>query len=177
MPVFQATKLSNKTIAYLWSEIYLGTGDKKKMSRAFDVLEAKKRSIPWKPQRAIIHAQRIHGNDMGVRASVLKQLVEATGWIETAYLVRKQRGGGPALSFWQIEPETAVDLFTNSRKLFGMRWHSHFGYGKRMIKRKSIVEISSKLVSDDDLGASLCAVKWIASGHNAIKWAIKETEK
>lgn len=177
MPVFQATQLSNKTIAYLWSQIYLGTGDKKKMSRAYRVLEAKKGSIPWKPQSAIVEAVRIHGNDMGVRASVLKQLLEATGWIETGYRTRRQIGGGPARSFWQVEPETAADLLKNSRKLFGNRWKSHFDYGERMLKRRSIVEIRSKLVSDDDFAATMAAAKWIASGHRAVKWAVKETEK
>jgi|TARA_B100000519_G_scaffold191548_1_gene192065 hypothetical protein len=40
-------------------------------------------------------------------------LIYETGMAESGYRALVQKGGGPALSFFQIEPDTARDIFNN----------------------------------------------------------------
>tara|TARA_Y100000593_G_scaffold24909_1_gene49598 strand:- start:1246 stop:1731 length:486 start_codon:yes stop_codon:yes gene_type:complete len=40
-------------------------------------------------------------------------LVMRTGMAETGYKTIRQYGGGPALSYWQVEPATAHDIVNN----------------------------------------------------------------
>lgn len=49
--------------------------------------------------------------DMGGPDAVA--LVFNTGLVESRYQYIAQVGGGPALSFWQIEPDTMVDIYAN----------------------------------------------------------------
>jgi len=169
--------ISKKAIALLWSEFYQGTGDPEKMSRAYDVIQTDYH-IPWAGVNAINTATHIHGGDMGVPTSVLHQLLEATGAIESGYATRVQRGGGPARSFWQVEPETCRDLLTNSKRLCGARWFGKFGYQERTrIMRLSNNEIGDLLEANDDLAASIAGMKWIVSASKAIKDTLKQQER
>jgi len=169
--------ISNKAIALLWSEFYQGTGDAEKMSRAYDVIE-NGFHIPWAGYQAIAKATHIHGGDMGVPTSVLQQLLEATGAIESGYGTRVQRGGGPARSFWQVEPETCRDLLTNSKRLCGTRWYNTFGYNERTrIMRLTNNDISDLLETNDEFGASMAGMKWIVSANKAIKETLKQQER
>lgn len=43
-----------------------------------------------------------------------------------------QEGGGPAMSQWQVEPVTALDLVTNSKTLFGEKFEAEFRDGSKM---------------------------------------------
>ncbi len=169
--------ISKKAIALLWSEFYQGTGDTEKMSRAYDVIRAEYH-VPWAAYHAIGAATHIHGGDMGVPTSVLQQLMECTGMIESGYATRVQYGGGPARSFWQVEPETARDLLKNSKRLCGTRWYNKFGYNERVhIIGLSNNEIADVLETYDDLAASIAAMKWIVSAHKAIKQTLKQQER
>jgi hypothetical protein len=50
---------------------------------------------------------------LGLHSPAAVDLVLFTGLQESGYRYIKQLGTGPALSFWQIEPTTAQDNFTN----------------------------------------------------------------
>lgn len=58
---------------------------------------------------------RIILNDLGVKYASEKavDLVFWTGYVESRYEYLKQIGTGPARSFWQVEPETAVSQCAN----------------------------------------------------------------
>ena len=59
---------------------------------------------------------------------LLKKILIRTGSVETGFSLeqKKQRGGGPGRSYWQVEPKTALDLLNNSEKLFGQNFENHF---------------------------------------------------
>lgn len=42
-----------------------------------------------------------------------RQIVLGTGWKESGYTHVRQIGGGPALGFWQMEPDTHDDIWKN----------------------------------------------------------------
>ena len=42
-----------------------------------------------------------------------EELVRGTAIVESGLTYLKQHGDGPALSFWQVEPATHDDLYTN----------------------------------------------------------------
>ena len=42
-----------------------------------------------------------------------RQMLYATGKAESGYKVLEQYGGGPALGFFQMEPNTALDIWNN----------------------------------------------------------------
>lgn len=170
-------RLSNKAVALLWAEFYQGTGDREKMSRAYEVIMSEY-FIPWAGVNAIGWASSIHGGDMGIPYCIVSQLLKETGAIESLYTTRRQMGGGPARSFWQIEPETAHDLLENSKPLCGMRWQERFGRRERhRLVRMKLHDLSVELETRDDLAASIAAMKWIASAHKAIKQTLKQQEE
>lgn len=172
-PDYMKRILSAKAIAMLWSEFYQGTGDPVKMSRAYDVIMLDYK-IPRNALKAIWAVQEIHDGDMGVPGPVIKQLLEHTGAIESGYATRTQ-AGGPARSFWQIEPATARDLMENSKKLFGKKWQTQFGrFDRHRLSLANEFQLQLELESRDDLGASFCAMKWIVSAHKAIIETLKQ---
>lgn len=52
----------------------------------------------------------------GLWSHKAENLVLFTGMAESKYKHKKQIGGGPALSYWQVEPDTAKDHFKNYLK-------------------------------------------------------------
>ena len=42
-----------------------------------------------------------------------RELLFWTGWVESKYATREQLGGGPALGYWQMEPDTHYDIWNN----------------------------------------------------------------
>lgn len=50
---------------------------------------------------------------IGLHSPAAETLVLATGLVESEYAALRQHGGGPALGFWQMEPATCDDCWTN----------------------------------------------------------------
>ena len=48
--------------------------------------------------------------DGGFNKDQIAEMLNAIGFIESKYETKVQRGGGPARSYWQVEPETASDM-------------------------------------------------------------------
>jgi hypothetical protein len=48
--------------------------------------------------------------DGGFNRDQIAEMLNAIGFIESKYETKVQRGGGPARSYWQVEPETASDM-------------------------------------------------------------------
>ena len=52
-------------------------------------------------------------NYIGMYSDDSAELIYRTGMAETGYRVLKQIGGGPALGFFQCEPNTMLDIMKN----------------------------------------------------------------
>lgn len=144
-------------IPHLWSKYYQGTGDLSKENRARTALQGfGYTDIPIEAQKAIETAVFVFGGDMGVSPNKLRSLLVATGQIESFYKHKKQIGGGPARSFWQVEPETALDLLNNSSALFGPKFWRNFPN-----TNKDLEWLSQELERNTDFGAAMAAAKWV----------------
>lgn len=172
----QLQVISDDTISYLWSKYYQGTNNKKKEERANNVLRILDKSkVPPEAKTAIEVAIYIFGGDMGVSPNVLEDLLYATGAIESNYETRRQLEGGPARGFWQVEPNTALDLVTNSKALFGNKFKQTFGpKADKVLNLKKnnpsdYLWIQNELERDDNLAAAFAAAKWIASAHKELR--------
>lgn len=118
-------------------------------------------------------------------AEEIKQILTRIGAVETGFdpEQKKQRGGGPARSYWQVEPETALSLLRDSKGLFGPKFEERFSKYKKGGKsaRESLAsleifqgdsgarEISKILLDDGDLAATLAMAKWVAGLQNQVK--------
>ena len=61
--------------------------------------------------------------------------LQHTGAVESLYKTKVQYGGGPARSYWQVEPKTAMDVVKNSSAFFGKKV-------SRKIRSKCVKEVA-----------------------------------
>jgi hypothetical protein len=127
----------------------------------------------------------------------IKEILTRIGSVETGFNPeqKKQWGGGPARSYWQVEPKTALNLLNDESKvLFQKKFEDRFRdkvistkggsstYGKQAIKAgytgKNAVrdwlasfdkeKMSEFLFKDGDLAATLAMGKWISGLQNQV---------
>ena len=149
-----------------WSKHYQTSNDQNKETRARKITNSKY-TVPPEAERAIQVAASIFAGDEGKTHQQLVEYLRHTGAVESGYRTKVQRGGGPARSYWQVEPATAMDLVKNSAPLFGKKFHARFG--KNALKQAQTFDAkkwSVGLEKFDELGATMAAAKWIASGWN-----------
>ena len=151
--------MTNEKIANDWTTLYQTSNDPKKTERALKVLN-KKYTVPNEAKKSIAVAAKVFENDKGLSQSQLIQYGNAIGEIESGYRTKVQKGGGPARSYWQVEPETALDLLNNSSAIFGEKFESALSkYQKdkmsavKYLSSLSEKEMSSLLEKDSDLAA------------------------
>lgn len=146
-----------------WSKYYQTSEDPSKESRASAVLE-RGFNVPSDAKKAIDTAVYIFGNDEGKSPNMLKDYLEKTGAVESDYRTKVQHGDGPARSYWQVEPATAMDLVKNSSAYFGPKFHEVFGKDAlKILKTYDKNQWSEILEKNDALGASMAAAKWLAT--------------
>ena len=146
-----------------WSKHYQTSQDPKKELRARGVLD-KKYQVPAHAERAIQVAASIFAGDEGKTKQQLVEYLRHTGAVESGYRVKRQQGGGPAKSYWQVEPRTAMDLVKNSDAYFGKKFHARYGKDSlKKLKTMNESEWSAALEKYDELGAVMAAAKWLAS--------------
>lgn len=149
-----------------WSKHYQTSNDPKKETRA-RVVTSKPYNVPADAERAIQVAADIFAGDEGKTREQIVEYLRHTGAVESGYTTKVQRGGGPARSYWQVEPATAMDLVKNSAPLFGKKFHARFG--AEALKQAQTFDMkkwSLGLEKYPELGATMAAAKWIASGWN-----------
>lgn len=149
-----------------WSANYQTSNDPAKERRAQRVIDAGYK-VPVDAERAIQIAADIFAGDEGKTRGQLIEYLRHTGAVESGYRTKVQSGSGPARSYWQVEPSTAMDLVKNSSAYFGKKFHAR--YGKHaLIKMRNMnkTEWSEALEKYDELGAIMAAAKWIASSWN-----------
>lgn len=153
------TTLKNEEIVNTWGTTYQTTNDPKKNARALKAI-SDTYNIPTEAQNSIQSIVPIFVGDKGFTAQELTELANAIGQIESGYKTKVQIGGGPARSYWQVEPTTALDLLNNSSAIFGPKFENFFSikYGTNAVKflaSKSKKEMSQLLESDSDLAVAM----------------------
>ena len=127
-------------------------------------------TIPEDAKQAIETAVYVTGTDKISKRGEpqtplnLKQNLYYVGQIESEYITKKQYKGGPARSYWQVEPDTAKDLLKNAPNYFGKKFEQVFSkkYGqnvKSQLDNMSTNDLSNILEKDDDLAATFAAMK------------------
>ena len=161
--------LSVESIVKDWSATYQTTNNPEKEKRATKVLNNFDPStMPKEAVSAVETASYIFEGDKGQTAESITQNLNAIGAIESKYNTKVQKGGGPARSYWQVEPTTAQDNLINGSALLGKRFEEKFKrYAKdgktavQYLKGLSLEEWSDVLEKDDELGAAMAAHKFI----------------
>ena len=151
--------LQNEKIVNIWGTTYQTTNNPKKNARALKAI-SDTYNIPTEAQNSIQSIVPIFVGDKGFTAQELTELANAIGQIESGYKTKVQIGGGPARSYWQVEPTTALDLLNNSSAIFGPKFEKFFSikYGTNAVKflaSKSKKEMSQLLESDSDLAVAM----------------------
>tara|TARA_Y100000114_G_C11590708_1_gene245616 strand:+ start:43 stop:594 length:552 start_codon:yes stop_codon:yes gene_type:complete len=127
-------------------------------------------NIPNEAKKAIETAVYITGTDLKAKTNKpqspieLKNNLYYVGQMESEYKTKTQIGGGPAKSYWQVEPSTAMDIMKNAPNYFGNKFEETFAprYGvnaKDKLVNMSMDELSNALEQDDSLAATFAAMK------------------
>jgi hypothetical protein len=146
-----------------WSQHYQTSNDPAKEARATAVIE-KGFNVPADAKQAIDTAVYIFAGDEGHTGDEFREYLEKTGAVESAYATKVQKGGGPARSYWQVEPKTAMDLVKNSSAYFGPKFHKIFGENSlKTLQRYNEQQMADALLKNNHLAASFAAAKWLAS--------------
>jgi hypothetical protein len=165
--------LTNETIINDWSTLYQTTNDPKKNKRALKAI-SKDYKVPDEAVKAIDAASTVFEGDKNLTKQELIEYANAIGQIESGYKTKVQIGGGPARSYWQVEPKTALDLLNNSSAIFGKKFEELFsgkskytysGDGQSAVKYLSSLseEKMSILLKRDDTLAAVMALAVIVN--------------
>ena len=107
---------------------------------------------------------------MGFDAETITETLKGIVAIESFYTTKKQRGEGPARSYWQVEPSTAKSLLNNSSALFGPKFNETFAQyaegdktASEILAGKSTKDLQTLIESDSDLGAAFATAKIITT--------------
>ena len=152
---------SNSAFINEWSTNYQTDQDPVKEQRAKATLDTTWK-LPDDAKGPLEVASSIFDGDSGFTKDELYQYGANTGQIESGYRTKVQNGGGPARSYWQVEPETALDLLSKSPILFGPKFEEMFSgkYGSENMSAReglslmTLDEMSKLLEEDDDLAAT-----------------------
>lgn len=146
-----------------WGKHYQTSNDQKKIARARAVADVDM-NIPADAKQAIETAVYIFQGDEGKSAQLLRDYLFKTGKVESHYKHVRQVGGGPARSYWQVEPATAMSLVKHSYKLFGPKFEKKFGPNAlETVQKWDDHKWSVALEKLPHLGATMAAATWIAS--------------
>lgn len=146
-----------------WSKHYQTSQDPAKEKRAAEVIQAGF-EVPADAQKSIKVAAYIFDGDDGHSAKELTDYLEKTGAVESGYSTKIQIGGGPARSYWQVEPKTAMDLVKNSSAYFGPKFKKAFGENAlEYLQGLNEQQMSDLLLKNDALAATMAAAVWIRS--------------
>ena len=139
-----------------WSKNYQTDQDPVKERRAKAALEGEW-ELPEDAKGPLDIASTIFEGDSGFTKDELYKYGSNTGQVESGYKTKVQKSGGPARSYWQVEPDTALDLLNNSSALFGPKFEQMFSdkYGSENMSARDglstmTAEEMSKLLEDDD---------------------------
>lgn len=153
-----------------WSKNYQTEEDPVKERRAKASLEGDW-ELPEDAKGPLDTASTIFEGDSGFTKDELYKYGSNTGQVESGYKTKVQKNGGPARSYWQVEPETALDLLNNSSALFGPKFETMFSdkYGSENMSARDGLstmtseEMSKILEEDDALAATFSLGTYVRS--------------
>ena len=151
--------MTNEKIANDWTTLYQTSNDPKKTERALKEIN-KNYTVPNEAKKSIEIASNVFEGDKNLSKKQLIQYGNAIGQIESEYKTKIQIGGGPARSYWQVEPTTALSLLNNSSAIFGPKFEKALSnYAKngmtavQYLSKLNNKEMSKLLETDSDLAA------------------------
>ena len=161
---------NDKFIDELWGKYYQGDNSKIKNDAAKKRLN-KKFNVPNDAINAINVVAQLFEGDGRFTLEEIKTYLIKIGQIESEYDTKVQDKGGPARSYWQVEPFTANDLLTNSSVIFGNKFNKHFKnkYSKNnmsaseYLQSLTLPKLSKLIEKDDELGAAFAAAKIVTT--------------
>ena len=114
-PMFQSAKFEFDTInrGYLvnqWSKNYQGEDKFKDKARAVSELTFKSFDVPEEALAQISQVANVFSGQNNFSEDNIVEMLSAIGYIESKYQTKVQKDGGPARSYWQVEPKTAKDI-------------------------------------------------------------------
>ena len=114
-PMYQSAKFEFDTInrGYLvnqWSKNYQGEDKFKDKARAVSELTFKSFDVPEEALAEIGQVANVFSGQNNFSEDNIVEMLSAIGFIESKYETKIQKGGGPARSYWQVEPQTAKDI-------------------------------------------------------------------
>ena len=152
-----------------WGNNYHGSASEKKRKRAYEVISSDF-TVPDEALNSIAKASYIFDGDNDFSAEQLSSLLKNIGAIESNYTGKVQKGGGPARSYWQVEPSTAKSLLNNSSGLFGPKFNEEFAQyaegdttASEVLAGKSLKDLSALLEADSNLGAAMATAKIVTT--------------
>lgn len=153
-----------------WSKNYQTEEDPVKERRAKAALEGEW-ELPEDAKGPLDTASTIFEGDSGFTKDELYKYGSNTGQVESGYKTKVQKSGGPARSYWQVEPDTALDLLNNSSALFGPKFEQMFSdkYGSENMSARdglstmTAEEMSKILEEDDALAATFSLGTYVRS--------------
>ena len=159
------TTLKNEEIVNTWGTTYQTTNDPKKNARALKAI-SDTYNIPTEAQNSIQSIVPIFVGDKGFTSQELTELANAIGQIESGYKTKVQIGGGPARSYWQVEPTTALSLLNNSSAIFGPKFEKVFSNyatnemtAVQYLSKLNNKKMSELLESDSNLAVAMALGK------------------
>jgi len=168
---------NNKFIDELWGKYYQGTNSKIKNDAAKERLN-KKFNVPDDAINAINVVAPLFEGDGRFTLEEIKTYLTKIGQIESEYKrntpenTTVQIGGGPARSYWQVEPFTANDLLKESSVIFGDKFNEHFKnkYSQKngmsaseYLESLTLPKLSKLIEKDDELAAAFAAAKIVTT--------------
>ena len=170
-------------------ELKIQADNAKAYSRIADFDIAK---VPKDVQRDIESVTPIFEGDNGFNKVELGNMLSLLGQIESQYKTKtqnKRANGtqGPAVSYWQVEPATAVDILKNSSGVLGPKFEKVFsryssqnrsglgtaaGKGNTALKNlqaKSESEMRALLLKDQKLAAAFALAKFVITNKSRVK--------
>ena len=80
---------------------------------------------------AIISAVKVFKGQYGLSDQKLTKIIENIGQVESEYNTKKQYNDGPARSYWQVEPTSAISFVKNASPLLKGNFEKEFAGIKR----------------------------------------------
>jgi hypothetical protein len=133
-------------------------------------------------KKGIATAVKIFGKDRGQTPERIEGLLMAIGAAESAFASKIQGShtattddDGPARSYWQVEPATALGVLKTASVLFGDEFTKAFQEYSRdgqssleYLQTRTESQMSDLLLADDSLAATIAMAKWIQADQNRV---------
>jgi len=174
-PMYQSANFTLNTVNknYIinqWSKKYQGqdnVADRRRVNRDLLFRSVK---IPEEAESQIAQVAEVFAGQNNFTEDNIMEMLGAIGFFESKYQTKVQKGGGPARSYWQVEPKTAKDILKQNLQannpILGQKFENLFKskYADQIGNRTALQYFASlntkqlsKLLEQDGLFAATMA--------------------